>query len=1635
MSQQNIDFGTFPDDPAADAIRTAFQKVQTNFEQLFNTSNAIGAVTSVNRTSGAGITVNQPTGAVVISANIACLQVSTSSLKVGRGTDNTQNFVTITSSAQKLNIDINPVQVLSNYFANSTNGMASFNGTLTGSSNAQPNITSVGTLTSLGVSGAALFEGSNTYISDLGNFHIPGGSDGQGIQTDGAGNLYWGASTQLSNGTSNINIPVVDSNINISVAGNANVVVITGTGANITGTANITGNATVGNLGFGTGIVTGTGNITAGFFLGNGSQLTGIIATSGTANILSNGTSNVNIPTINGNITIGSAGIGNVVVITSTGMNVTGTANISGNANVGNLGTSGNITAGNLIGPHANGTSNVSIPSVNGNVNVVSAGNTTLVVTGTGANITGTANISGNATVGNLGTAQVLATANVTAPQLISNIATGTSPLVVTSTTQVANLNVATAGLATYATTANAVAGANVSGAVSFATTANAVAGANVIGAVSFATTASTANAVAGANVIGQVANALVAGTVYTNAQPNITSVGSLATLIVTGNANVGNLGTVGNISAGFFLGNGSQLTGITATSGTANSLANGTSNVNIPTINGNITIGSAGIGNVVVITSTGMNVAGTTNISGNANVGNIGAATAIITTGNITTINSGLIQNSTSNITLASAGNVSTFIGGNVTAQLVVTATGANIAGTANITGNANVGNLGATSGVFTETLSVTGNANVGNLGAATAIISTGNITIINSGLIKNSTSNITLAAGANVSTFIGGNATAQFVVTATGANIPGTLNVVGNANLGNLGVSGIITTTGNITTINSSLMQNGNSNVVITANGNVTITATSNAAFKVTATGANITGTANISGNLSAANAILGNLATANYVTVSSNVSANNISISGSGNISGANVISAITFQGNFSGGMSNGTSNVNIPAINGNVNISSAGNANVLVVLGTGVRITGIATIIGNASIGNVGVSGILSVTSNANVGNLGTAGQIISTIGTGTAPPFTVLSSDRVANLNVDYANVSDYSTVTTAAAGTVYPVFVYGNSTANYEIASNANLSFNAGTGNLSTTLLSVTSNANVGNLGTARVIATTSITSPQLISNVVTGTAPFVVTSTTIVSNLTASRANVSDYGAVTAQTTGTYYPTFINGSSTGNYQLASNSSISANLANGSLTATTFIGNIGVLSNGTSNVNIPAVNGNVNVSSAGNANIVVVTGTGTIINGTAGIIPKTTPTVVTSPQFTIGESTANTGYQMRLSYINDPLYGYMSAIQSVSGLSTPAQLMLNPSGGNVGINIANTNAKLDVAGSGRFLAAAAGANGAVVLRQNSSDTAGAYIQWTNYASSSQTGYIVVDITNNMSLGTANIARVFIDRNGNVGIANTVPSHTLSVTGTANISGNANVGNLGFGTGEITGTGNITAGFFLGNGSLLTGLSGSSIISNGNSNVRIATANGNVTIAAVGNATMTITGTGANVTGTANISGNVIVGNLIGPHANGTSNVSIPAVNGNVNIVSAGNTTLTITGTGANVTGTLNASGNISGANVQVTGYSIRSNAVHIIAAGSTQGTATLLSKEINGVDSVASGAGVRLPTLVQGMSLIITNTSANSLKVYPTFGDSIGYLGINNAAYTQLSNTTLQYVAVYVDTWYIVGAP
>ena len=80
----------------------------------------------------------------------------------------------------------------------------------------------------------------------------------------------------------------------------------------IAGNISASGNVTAANF-LTVGTVSATGNITGNYFFGNGSQLTGISAGSG--NAISNGNSNVAIPTSNGNVQVTVAAVANSVVM------------------------------------------------------------------------------------------------------------------------------------------------------------------------------------------------------------------------------------------------------------------------------------------------------------------------------------------------------------------------------------------------------------------------------------------------------------------------------------------------------------------------------------------------------------------------------------------------------------------------------------------------------------------------------------------------------------------------------------------------------------------------------------------------------------------------------------------------------------------------------------------------------------------------------------------------------------------------------------------------------------------------------------------------------------------------------------------------------------------------------------------------------------------------------------------------------------------------------------------------------------------------------------------------------------------------------------------------------------------------
>jgi hypothetical protein len=103
-------------------------------------------------------------------------------------------------------------------------------------------------------------------------------------------------------------------------------------------------------------------------------------------------------------------------------------------------------------------------------------------------------------------------------------------------------------------------------------------------------------------------------------------------------------------------------------------------------------------------------------------------------------------------------------------------------------------------------------------------------------------------------------------------------------------------------------------------------------------------------------------------------------------------------------------------------------------------------------------------------------------------------------------------------------------------------------------------------------------------------------------------------------------------------------------------------------------------------------------------------------------------------------------------------------------------------------------------------------------------------------------------------------------------------------------------GYINATGNIitTANFV---GRLANG--NSNIAINGNANI-ILRANGNIVANIVSSGDGNIQTTGANIFGYANVVGNVFAGNHVGPLANGNSNIFVSTANGNITFTATGN---------------------------------------------------------------------------------------------------------------------------------------
>lgn len=413
---------------------------------------------------------------------------------------------------------------------NNANNAAQANVANTVSDNNQPNITSVGTLTSLTVTGNAQLAGPVVVLGGNANVRITGGVNGQVLTTDGSGGLSW------SN----------------TGAANTALTVINGAQPNITSLGTLTALSVSGNITSGN-IFANSGTISASSFVGtiaNASQTN--ITTLGTLTGLTvNGNASFASPVVNlgpvSNVRITSGSFGQVLTTdgagslswetigaaqtavtvtgntqsnitalgTLTALNVSGAASVTGNLTSGNVTTSG-ITANGVINFTG---SNVSLGSV-----------ANLSITGGSAGYVLSTDGAGDLSWISAGAA--------TTAQTVTNNAQPNITSVGTLTELVASGNITTGGryIGSGAGLTN-IPGANISG---------------IVPVASYATTAGSASTAGTATTAGSASTATTAGTanlaniVIGSAQPNITSVGTLTSLAVAGNITKGGENVIG---------------------------------------------------------------------------------------------------------------------------------------------------------------------------------------------------------------------------------------------------------------------------------------------------------------------------------------------------------------------------------------------------------------------------------------------------------------------------------------------------------------------------------------------------------------------------------------------------------------------------------------------------------------------------------------------------------------------------------------------------------------------------------------------------------------------------------------------------------------------------------------------------------------------------------------------------------------------------------------------------------------------------------------------------------------------------------------------------------------------------------
>jgi hypothetical protein len=196
-------------------------------------------------------------------------------------------------------------------------------------------------------------------------------------------------------------------------------------------------------------------------------------------------------------------------------------------------------------------------------------------------------------------------------------------------------------------------------------------------------------------------------------------------------------------------------------------------------------------------------------------------------------------------------------------------------------------------------------------------------------------------------------------------------------------------------------------------------------------------------------------------------------------------------------------------------------------------------------------------------------------------------------------------------------------------------------------------------------------------------------------------------------------------------------------------------------------------------------------------------------------------------------------------------------------------GGNLVIATGNTGTTKDIVfATGGFLTGN--------IKARIVDSTGALSVTANVIGGNLTTAGLISSTGNITGGNILTAGILTVTGNIISVAN-ITGGNLLTSGLVSATGNIIGGNIST-AGVISATGNITGNYYIGNGSQLTGISATSI-ANGTSNINIATANGNATVAVNGYSNVAVFGTNSLTLGgpfatPKTINSNVLVANAV-----------------------------------------------------------------------------------------------------------------------------------------------------------------